>query len=94
MNMSKRGWMRQAIAAVVFGAAGFFAPVFSRRVRYEVERSIWGVERMPESHVEWLAAARARRRDIERRVGLLGPRCLSLGERLWLRWHMWSVEVA
>lgn len=94
MSKSKQGRIRRAVAAVVFGAAGIFAPVFSRRVRYEVERSIWGVERMPESHVEWLADARARRRDIERRVGLLGPRCLSWGERLWLRWHMCSLEVA
>lgn len=94
MHMSKQGRMRQAIAAMVFGAAGIFAPVFSRRVRYEVERAVWGVERMPESHAAWLSAARARRRDIERRVGLLGPRCLSLSERLWLRWHMWSLEVA
>lgn len=93
--MSKqRGRVQRTVAAVVFHAAGFFAPFLSKRVRYEVERSIWGVGRMPEGHVEWLAAARARRRDIERRVELLGPQCLSLSERLWLRWHMWSVEVA
>ena len=94
MSKSKQGRIRRVVAAVVFGAAGIFAPVFSRRVRYEVERSIWGAERMPEEHLDYLSYVRARRRDIERRVGLLGPRCLSLGERLWLRWHLVRLEVA
>lgn len=94
MSKSKQGRMQRAIAAVVFCAAGFLAPVFSRRVRYEVERSIWGVDEMPEDHRQWLTAARSRYRDIERRVQLLGPHCLSLGDRLWLRWHLYRVEAA
>ena len=84
----------RAVFRTTFFAAGVFAPFFSRRVRYEVERALLGTERMPEEHLDYLSYVRARRRDIERRVGLLGPRCLSLGERLWLRWQMMRLEAA